>query len=146
MKKLAMLFAMLLLAALPHQAMAQGWTVINQSLVLGRMMPAGTEVKVKIIQISDQFDARLDLLVYAESIFSAGTPSTASTEARSWRADRLRPGDVVSYTTRTQGFIGLSAGWDYREFNVAKLDRGYLLTMGYKGHRWQVAVLFPDYD
>lgn len=145
MKKLALLFT-LLLAALPAQAMALGWTVINHAVVSDRLMPAGTEVKIRIIQISDQFDGRLDLVVFAESIFDAGTPGTANRVERAWRSDRLRAGDVVSYTTTSPGFVGIFAGWDYRDLAVSRLDRGYLLTMGYKSHRWQVVVTFPDYD
>ncbi len=146
MKKTILLVALLLLAAFPHQAMAQGWTVINQAPVLNRIMPAGTEVKVRIVQISDQFDARLSLLVFAESVFADGAPGTASIDGKSWRSDRMRPGDVVSYTTRSPGFIGLFAGGDYRDLSVTQLERGHLLTMGYRGHRWQVVVIFPDYD
>jgi hypothetical protein len=146
MKKIIQFFALLLLIALPTQAAAQGWTAINKAIVLDRLMPAGTAVKIKIVRISDQFGARLDILLFQESVFSSGTPGTYGTPVRAWSSERLRPGDVVSYTTTASGFIGIFAGWDYSGLNVSQLDRGALLTMDYNGHQWQVVVIFPDYE
>ncbi|MEW6427308.1 MAG: hypothetical protein AB1568_04655 [Thermodesulfobacteriota bacterium] len=143
MKKLilAMLFA-----TCPLQAAAMDWQVIDHALVADRLMPAGTEVKVRVVEISDQFDARLTVRLVQPSVFDQDKPSTASANVKTWLAARLREGDVVNYTTSAPGFVGIYAGWDYSALAVTPIERGYHLSMGYNTHRWQLVITFPDYD
>lgn len=122
------------------------FTFINKSLVAEKLMPVGTEVKVKVLQISDQLDARLDILGFPESPFKAGEPGKASFGMTQWLARDLQVGDVLRYTTTRQGFIGFSAGPDYRELYMDNIAGGYRLTMDYNDYRWLLEVSFPDYD
>jgi hypothetical protein len=121
-------------------------TIIDQSLVANKLMPVGTEVKVKVLQISDQFDAKLAIVNFPESPFTAGEPGTASFGMKQWLARDLQVGDVLRYTTAQRGFIGFSAGPDYRKLYLDNIVGGYRLTMDYNNHRWILEVSFPDYD
>jgi hypothetical protein len=122
------------------------FTTIDQALVAYKMMPVGTEVKIKVLQISDQFNTRLSVVCFPESPFKTGEPGTASLELRQWLAKDLQVGDVLRYTTTRRGFIGISAGPDYRNLHLDSIEGGYRLTMDYNEHRWLVEVSFPDYD
>lgn len=133
---------------LPAEALAGSipFTIIDQSLVADKLLPVGTEVKVKVLQISDQFDAKLAIVNFPESPFKAGAPGTASFGMKQWLARDLQVGDVLRYTTSQRGFIGFSAGMDYRQLYMENLDGGYRLTLDYNDHRWLLEVSFPDYD
>lgn len=122
------------------------FTTIDQSLVAYKMMPMGTEVKVKVLQISDQFNATFAITLFEESPFKAGEPGSAEFTMRRWLAQDLQVGDVLRYTTTRRGFIGFSAGMDYRKLYMDSSEGGYRLTMDYNDHRWLVEVSFPDYD
>lgn len=122
------------------------FTIIDQSLVAHKLMPVGTEVKVKVLRISDQFDAKLAIVSFPESPFKAGEPGTASFAMKQWLARDFQVGDVLRYTTSQRGFIGFSAGPDYRKLYMENIEGGYRLTMDYNEHRWMLEVSFPDYD
>jgi len=120
--------------------------VIDKALVANKLMPVGTEVKVKVVQISDQFLSKLDIVCFDESPFKANEPGTAGIISKQWLSQNIKVGDVVRYTTTRRGFIGFSAGQDYRSNTVDNIDDGYRLTMDYNKHRWVIEVSFPDYD
>lgn len=122
------------------------FTTINQSLVAFRLLPVGTEVKIKILEISDQFNAGLTVVCLPESPFKAGEPGTASFDLKQWLAKDLQVGDVLRYTTTLRGFIGFTAGPDYRLLHLDNLEGGYRLSLDYRDHHWLVEVSFPDYD
>ncbi|NTV14735.1 MAG: hypothetical protein HGA96_12525 [Desulfobulbaceae bacterium] len=138
----------LFFAMLSGEALAGSipFTTIDQSLVAYKMLPVGTEVKIKVLQISDQFNSKMTVVCFPESPFKAGTPGTASFELKQWLAKDIQVGDVLRYTTTRRGFIGFSAGPDYRKLYMENLEGGYRLTMDYHEHRWLVDVSFPDYD
>lgn len=122
------------------------FTTIGQALVADKMMPTGTEVKVKVLQISDQFNARLAVVCFPESPFKSGEPGTASLALKEWPAKDLQVDDVLRYTTTRRGFIGFTVGPDYRKLYLENVAGGYRLTLDYNEHRWLVEVSFPDYD
>jgi hypothetical protein len=138
----------LILALLAGTAAAEGipFIVIDQSLVANKMLPVGTEVKIKVLQISDQFNAYLTVVCFPESPFKAGTPGTVGVELKQWLAKDLQVGDVLRYITTRRGFIGFAVGPDYRKQYLEKLERGYRVTLDYNTHRWQFEASFPDYD
>ena len=121
--------------------------IINQSLVADRLMPVGTEVKIRVRRISDQFNAAINVECFPESIFTAGRPSDVGIVQKSWRAIDLHEGDVLRYTTKNRCFIGFSGGSYYSDLQATPLDSGYKqLTMEGRDHRWVIDVTFPDYD
>lgn len=122
------------------------YLTIDQSLVANKMMPVGTEVKIKVLRISDQFNANLTVVCFPESPFKPGTPGTVGVELKQWLAKDLQVGDVVRYITTRRGFIGFAAGPDYRNQYLENLERGVRLTLDYNTHRWQFEASFPDYD
>lgn len=146
MRVLALVTLLLTLMASRSLAGTFPFITINQSQVAAKLMPVGTEVKIKVVQISDQFSARLAVVCFPESPFKSGEPGTASFELKQWQAKDLQVGDDLRYTTTMRGFIGFFAGPDYRNYDREHVDGGSRLTMDYNDHRWVVEVSFPDYD
>jgi hypothetical protein len=111
-------------------------------------MPAGTEVKIKVRQIPDQFNTSISLDCFPESVFSPGRPGNLGYSLKSWQAVDTLVGDVLGYTTDRRCFIGYSARPDYRDFNLGPLPEGYrrLTLRDWYDHQWVIDVRFPDYD
>ena len=139
-----LLFSMLALA--PSQAQCQDWVIINHALVFNRQMPPGTAVKVRIDQISDELFGNLMIVMAPENAFKVDQPGTSILSVKAWRSDYLRVGDVVNYTTKYRGFVGIFAGDTYNNLQAQPTEGGYLLTMNYNSHRWVIEVSFPDYE
>lgn len=123
------------------------FAVINHALVVDKLMPVGTEVKVRVQQIADQFNAGLSLDCYPESAFDRGRPSNQGFSLKLWPAIDLMVGDVLTYTSTKRCFLGFSGGTGYRNLGVEPGGEGYRrLTIGQdRGRRWVVEVKFPDY-
>jgi|GEM_PF-2552624 len=144
----ATLFSLLFIfCAFPATAEPLGFITINDSLVADKLMPVGTEVKIKVRQISRQFNTGIAVDCFPESVFDYGRPSNARIRLKSWRAIDLLEGDVLSYTTDQRCFIGFSAIPDYKELSVGPLDNDFRrLTMNHRqDYRWVIDVKFPDY-
>lgn len=122
------------------------YVIINQALVASKLLPVGTEVKIKVVRISDQFAASLGLVCFPESPFKDGEPGTGSFDLKYWLAKDLQAGDILRYTTTMRGFIGVTAGPFYRNLQAENSDGGHRLTLEYNDHQWQVELSFPDYD
>lgn len=119
---------------------------LNQSLVTEKIMPVGTEVDIKVLQISEQLNASLAVVCFPENPSKAGVPGTASIALKQWPATDLRVEDVLKYTTTQPGFLGLSVSPDYRKRNLEKIEGGYRVTLEQNKYRWQVEVSFPEID
>lgn len=121
---------------------------INNSVVADKLMPAGTEVKIRVRQLSAQFNANISLDCYPESVFTPGRPADPGIKLKHWLAVDMLAGDVLRYTTAQRCFIGFSVGPDYRNHSVAPLGDGYRrITIDQtRGHRWVFDVKFPDYE
>jgi hypothetical protein len=121
---------------------------VNYSLVANRLLPAGTEVKIKVRQIPNQFNTSISLDCFPESVFTPGRPSNVGYSLKRWQAVDTLVGDVLSYKTDQRCFIGYSASPDYRDFHLESLHDGYrrLTFNDWYNHQWVIEVRFPDYD
>lgn len=146
MKKVILFSLILSLSSSIAAANGISFMVINKALVTNKLMPVGSEVKIKVVEISDQFAANIKIVSVVESAFNPGSPSETWTGVKSWNAQDLQKGDVLNYTTTSRGFIGFTAGTDYRDLYIDQLENSYRLTMDFKKHRWVLDVKFPDYD
>ncbi|MFO7606250.1 MAG: hypothetical protein R6W72_08125 [Desulfurivibrionaceae bacterium] len=148
MKKITIYSLVLLLWAGIGRGEPLEFVTIDNSLVVDKLMPAGTVVKIKVQQIPKQFNTSISLDCFPESVFTPGRPGNVGYSLKRWAAVDMLVGDVLSYTTPRRCFIGYSASPEYRVFHLGSRHDGYrrIRMRDWYDHQWVIDVRFPDYN